>query len=49
MFVSPVTANDTRIRLLPGHAGQRHVYRNRSKRIVIRCGRRWGKTTMFEN
>jgi hypothetical protein len=49
MFVSPVTASDTKIRLLPGHAGQRHVYRNRSKRIVIRCGRRWGKTTMFEN
>jgi hypothetical protein len=37
------------IRLVPLHAGQRHIYKNLAKRTVVRCGRRYGKTTMFEN
>lgn len=36
------------IRLIPLHAGQREIYRNRAPRSVVRCGRRYGKTTMFE-
>lgn len=30
------------------HDGQKHIYHNRTKRDVIRCGRRYGKTTLFE-
>jgi hypothetical protein len=30
------------------HDGQKNIYHNRSKRDVIRCGRRYGKTTLFE-
>lgn len=36
------------IKLTPMHAGQQAIYRNRGARNVIRCGRRYGKTTMFE-
>ncbi len=31
------------------HAGQQHIADNRSKRTVLRCGRRFGKTVMIEN
>ncbi|WP_250450691.1 hypothetical protein [Caballeronia sp. ATUFL_M2_KS44] len=36
------------IHLTPLHAGQLNILANRSKRTVVRCGRRYGKTTMFE-
>ena len=38
----------TDIKLIPLHTGQREIYRNRGPRNVVRCGRRYGKTTMFE-
>lgn len=31
------------------HAGQQRIAQNRSKRTVLRCGRRFGKTVMLEN
>ncbi|KIG09819.1 hypothetical protein BurMR1_3056 [Burkholderia sp. MR1] len=36
------------IHLTPLHAGQLNILAKRSKRTVVRCGRRYGKTTMFE-
>ncbi|WP_197672638.1 hypothetical protein [Burkholderia sp. PAMC 28687] len=36
------------IKLIPLHSGQKQIYRNRGSRNVLRCGRRYGKTTMFE-
>lgn len=38
-----------RLHLVKAHEGQKHIYRNMGSRTVIRCGRRFGKTTMFEN
>lgn len=40
---------DDTVKLVKSHEGQKHIYRNRGSRTVIRCGRRFGKTTMFEN
>lgn len=37
------------IKLVKAHAEQTKIYRSRGSRNVIRCGRRFGKTTMFEN
>ncbi|WP_343743363.1 hypothetical protein [Herbaspirillum huttiense] len=36
------------VKLQKFHAGQKNIYRNRGEQTVIRCGRRFGKTTMFE-
>ena len=36
------------IQYIPFHSGQRNIAENRSKRTVIRCGRRFGKTVMLE-
>lgn len=41
-------SKDLKIRLLPFHSEQKKIYRGRSRRDVIRCGRRFGKTTMLE-
>ena len=38
-----------RITYTPFHAGQQNIAENRSKRTVVRCGRRFGKTVMLEN
>lgn len=37
------------IKYTPFHDGQKHIAENRSKRTVLRCGRRFGKTVMLEN
>jgi hypothetical protein len=42
------SARDIDIHLTPMHAGQQYIASNRSKRTVVRAGRRYGKTTMFE-
>jgi len=36
------------IQYIPFHSGQQHIAENRSKRTVLRCGRRFGKTVMLE-
>ena len=38
-----------RIVYTPFHDGQKNIAEHRSKRTVIRCGRRFGKTVMLEN
>ena len=43
-----MTERDVTIRLPKLHPSQRGVYDARGKRNVLRCGRRWGKTTMLE-
>lgn len=44
-----MTASTTaRVELPRPHAGQLRVYRERKRFNVIRCGRRWGKTTFGE-
>jgi hypothetical protein len=40
--------NVPKVEFKPLHRGQKGIYRQRTKRNVIRCGRRYGKTTMFE-
>jgi len=37
-----------RLELMQPHAGQLKIYRNRGKNNVLRCGRRFGKTSMLE-
>lgn len=37
------------IKYTPFHEGQKNIAQNRSKRTVLRCGRRFGKTVMLEN
>ena len=39
---------DIQIQLKPFHACQKEIYRGLTKRSIGRCGRRWGKTTLFE-
>ncbi|WP_109482482.1 hypothetical protein [Paraburkholderia sp. C35] len=41
-------AKDRNIHLKTMHDGQRFIAAKRGRRSAIRCGRRWGKTTMFE-
>jgi len=36
------------IKLIEFHDGQKHVAENRAKRTLMRCGRRFGKTSQFE-
>ncbi|GJH02271.1 hypothetical protein [Paraburkholderia terrae] len=37
-----------RVNLMTPHEGQLNIYRNRGKQNVLRCGRRFGKTSMLE-
>lgn len=39
---------DIEIKLVELHPGQKSVYRSMGRRVVMRCGRRWGKTTFLE-
>lgn len=37
------------VKLHEFHSGQKEIAENRGKRTLMRCGRRFGKTTMFED
>jgi hypothetical protein len=40
---------ESTIKLHKFHSAQQHIAENRAKRTLMRCGRRFGKTTMFED
>ncbi|OTP74445.1 hypothetical protein [Caballeronia sordidicola] len=42
------TSSETPIQLAVLHEGQRRIYRERTSRTVVRCGRRFGKSLFFE-
>jgi len=37
------------VKMKPLHMGQQEIYDNLTDRVVCRCGRRFGKSTLFEN
>jgi len=53
MIIQVLTGNQTMtssdIVLPKFHSGQVHIVKNRAKRTVLRCGRRFGKTILFES